>query len=267
MVDAVQSNFTFSPLFGRPGVTITFTDLSGNLGANAPCKFEWDWGDGSTWGNTQNATHIYNRAGNFTVVHWVTGSINLTRSMKTLTIPIGEDITPKPLCDPTKGNPAGIVAYSAPYADKWSGAYPNSICIQPYLCMCAPTYTKYRCEPNGSATKIWEQHADCCAFCGAPPIPPGTPEPVVYMPVFEIISVDVTPVNPGRTELITAIAHVKNTGNAAGSATVIFYWENGIALDLPRTTEQISVNTTLMTPPAKGFAPGEGAHTLCAELR
>jgi PKD repeat protein len=271
IVDFAYSPNSLDPLYiARPGTTITFTDLSLNLDVNAPCKFEWDWGDGSTWGTTQNATHIYSRPGNFTVVHWVTGGVNKGRNEKTITIPVGADLSPKPLCNPLKGDPTGISR--AGDRDVWLGTYPNMWCRNPYTCTCEPRFAKYKCNPNGNEVLIWEFHADCCAFClargeGTSVIPPGTEEPVISMPVFQIESIDVTPPNPGRTELVTVIAHIKNVGNAAGAATVVFYWDDGTPLDQARTTEWMGVNTTQATAPAKGFPPGTGIQKICAVLQ
>ena len=118
LVDAVIVNFTFDPLFSRPGQTVTFTDLSGNLEPNQPCLHEWDFGDGSPHVFSANATHIYNRAGNYSVMKWVTGSANQTRVPKTLTYPVGD---PKLLtvCDGTYGNTTGILNVNLPASEKW----------------------------------------------------------------------------------------------------------------------------------------------------
>ena len=270
--DAVIANFTFSiPTgdVGRPGQTIVFIDTSENVAQNIPCKFEWDWGDGSTWGNTQNATHMYNRAGGFSVTHWVTGSKNLSRSMQTIVVYIGGEIPTTKLCDPAAGNPEGIISTNAPYSEKWTGTFPFLTCTHPYTCLCAPSYTKYTCNGGGtSQTKIRDYHEDCCAFCsGTPTLSSGTIIPITLRPVFRVVDVVITPQTPGKTERITAVAHVSNIGNAAGAATVALFWETGVPFSSVITTETIGVNTTVAAPPAYGFAPSEGIHKLCAQLR
>lgn len=263
LVDAVVVNFTASPLFSRPGITVNFTDLSGNLEPNAPCTFEWDFGDGSAHVFSQNATHIYNRPGNFSVTHFVQGSQNLTRAYKTLTYPVGEPEQPSS-CDPALGNTTGIALYNDPYASKWAGAYPNATCIKPYLCMCAPSYTKYQCLPNGGAIKISDMHADCCKFCGKEST--GEVVPHVAAPNFKIIGVDVTQISPNPGDIITAVAQVSNTGDAAGAATIVFTWNDGTPFGAKVTTGIINVNNTVNAPAVKAKAPATGIYNLCASV-
>lgn len=279
--DSVISSFTFSPLLGYVGEPILFTDLSGNTAINDPCTYEWDWGDGTVWGITKNASHTYSRVGNYTVVHWVTGSSsrNPTRDSKTLTVPVGEHAVQPKVCDPSKGNSSGITANTAPYSEKWRA---DGSCINPYICTCDPAYAKYRCDPGigWSATLGWsggypgqtligEQNADCCAFCGAPALPPDVVSPVeVPVAIFEIESVIVDPAECNVGDFITAVANVRNNGTAAGAATVVFYWSDGSVFgDLPRTTSTIDVNATTSTPPAAGKAPSAGVLKLCAVFR
>ena len=266
--DSVISSFTFSPLLGYVGEPILFTDLSGNTAINDPCTYEWEWGDGTAWGTTKNASHTYSRAGNYTVVHWVTGSSsrNPTRDSKTLTVPVGEHAVPPRICDPSKGNTTGIIGYSAPSSEKWDA---RGNCKYPYFCMCAPSYEKYRCDSSYGATLIQEQNADCCALCGAPALPPDVVSPIeVPTAIFEIESVIIDPPECNVGEFVTAVANVRNNGTATGAATVVFYWSDGTTFgDLPRTTPIIGVNATAPTPPAVGKAPSVGILKLCAVFR
>ena len=273
--DAVQVNFTYSPLLGYKGEPIQFSDLSGNTAINDPCTYEWDWGDGSAHAYTKNATHTYFSVGNYPVTHKVTGSKNLSTGSKALVVAVGsKDVAPL-TCNPAGGDATGIVDISAPYGEKYS---PTGSCVQPYQCMCVDgAYAKYRCDPStgipgagGSypgSTLISINHPDCCKFCGVNTSAPGdAPTVLLPSPNFSVVDITVTPSSCNAGELVTAIAHVTNTGNAAGTAKVVFYWDDGTSLDLPRTTDVINVNTTVPTPPAVGQAPSEGTRKLCAML-
>lgn len=264
--DSVQANFTYSPLLGYKGEPIQFSDLSGNTIVNDPCTYEWDWGDRSANGHTKNATHTYWNAGNYTVMLWVTGSKNLARSLKVLTVPVGEHQVIPETCNPAGGNTDGIVDMNASTYERFT---PAGACVQPYQCMCAPgSYAKYQCTPGFGAILIMVNHPDCCKFCGVDTSAPGdTPTVLPPAPVFEIVDITVSPSTCNIGDIVTAIAHVKNTGNAAGAATVTFYWDNGRALDLSRTTDVIYVNMTVPTPPAMGQAPAEGMLKICAVVR
>lgn len=264
--DSVIANFTYSPLLGDKGKPISFSDLSGNTLANDPCTYEWDWGDGSANSYTKNATHTYWNVGNYTVIHWVTGSKNLTRSMKVLTVPVGTTEVAPLTCNPAGGNVTGIVDMNASYYERYT---PDGQCVQPYQCNCYPgSYAKYACRPGGAASLIMVNHPDCCKFCAVDTSAPGD-QPTVLppAPVFEVVDITVSPSTCNIGDIVTAIAHVKNTGNAAGAATVAFYWDNGTTFDLPRTTGVINVNTTVPTPPAMGQAPAEGMLKICAVVR
>jgi len=261
--DAVIANFTYSPLLGDKGKPISFSDLSGNTTVNDPCTYEWDWGDGSAHTFTKNATHTYYSVGNYSVVLWVTGSKNLTRSMKVLTVPVGTTEVAPLTCNPSGGSADGIVDFNAPYSQTWT---PAGQCIQPYQCNCSPgSYAKYACHPNGSSSLVMVNHPDCCVFCGVNTAPAGAP-PTVLPPsaAFAVVDVTVTPSQCTVGESVTATAHVQNSGTAAAAATVQFYWDDGTEFDYPVTTGVINVNTTVATPPRQGLIKRAGSLKLCA---
>jgi len=266
--DGVIVNWTYSPLLAWKGEPVQFTDLSGNIEINDPCSYEWDWGDGSAWSYTKNATHTYWNVGNYTVVHWVKGSKNLGRNMKVMTVPVGsKDVAPA-TCNPSGGSAVGIGSWGDSY---YENSNPDKSCVHPYLCMGCQAggfHAKYQCNPGGSATLIMQNHPDCCVFCGVDESTPGAP-PTVMPPaaIFEVISLDITPPACGIGDYISVVAHVKNSGNAAAAATVTLYWNNGEPFSLSRTTGLINVNTTVATPPFGGVAPLGGYLKLCAQVR
>jgi PKD repeat protein len=60
---APVANFTADVVTGDADLTVNFTDTS----TGSPTSWDWDFGDGSPHGTTQNPTHIYTKAGVFTV--------------------------------------------------------------------------------------------------------------------------------------------------------------------------------------------------------
>jgi PKD repeat protein len=62
-----NASFTASPTSGKAPVKVSFKDTS----TNSPSKREWDFGDGST-STSQNPSHTYDSAGNYTVTLTVT---------------------------------------------------------------------------------------------------------------------------------------------------------------------------------------------------
>lgn len=49
------ADFIGSPIYGNPGLTVVFTDLS----TGGPTSWEWDFGDGSPHSSSQNPSHTY----------------------------------------------------------------------------------------------------------------------------------------------------------------------------------------------------------------
>ncbi len=65
------AGFTANPSSGQAPLTVQFTDTStGN-----PTAWSWNFGDGSTGSTTENPSHTFNKAGNFTVTLTVTGGV------------------------------------------------------------------------------------------------------------------------------------------------------------------------------------------------
>lgn len=71
----ITADFTGTPLSGGAPLTVNFTDASTVTGTADPITdWDWDFGDGSLHGTTQNSPHIYNTPGTYTVSLTVTGS-------------------------------------------------------------------------------------------------------------------------------------------------------------------------------------------------
>ena len=262
--DAVICSFSWTPLNPKSGDTVHFTDTSTNTAANGNITYAWDFGDGSVISTAQNPTHVYTAVGNgmdFTIMHTARGSVNQTSAIAYGTIGV-DGVAPPLVCNSAGGDVTGVVASYIPgesgtdhYYRIWTNApYPNSLCKQPYECTCSPDYAKYQCAPNGSMTLISQNHPDCCKFCGLAAIS-GAATVVLQLPKFTVTRVSVTPSTTCYSgEYIQAVATVTNTGAVAGAASVTFYWDDGTAFDLARTTSIVSVNGTQDTPPAGGFA-------------
>jgi len=73
------ADFTATPTTGYTPLTINFTDTS----TGVPTTWDWDFGDGSTHGTTQNPTHIYTAPGTYTVTLIATNSAGSDTEIKT----------------------------------------------------------------------------------------------------------------------------------------------------------------------------------------
>ena len=71
--------FSATPLSGRPGTTVTFTDAS----TNTPTNWTWNFGNGGSLSYLQNPTHTYSPAGTFTVSLKATNSAGSSYCNKT----------------------------------------------------------------------------------------------------------------------------------------------------------------------------------------
>jgi subtilisin family serine protease len=67
--DEIMANLIADPVAGAVPLTVHFRDPSSGIATN----WLWNFGDGTTNSTQQNPTHIYNRAGNFTVTFSGTG--------------------------------------------------------------------------------------------------------------------------------------------------------------------------------------------------
>jgi PKD repeat protein len=269
IVDSVNSNFTFSPGNPKTGQAIQFTDASTNISQNGNCQFTWDWGDGSAKSTSKDASHTFYKVGNYMVMHTAMGGVNYTVTTSYHYVTVVSDYVPPAYCNPAGGNKANIGNKADPYLKNWTDVpYPGSQCIYPNLCLCdyeGGHYAKYSCQPNGSATLISDNHPDCCVYCGVNTAPPDAPPTVPPVPNFTVVDVVITPPTAYVGEYISVVAHISNSGVAAGTASVMFYWDDGTPLDVPRVTGVINVNTTVATPPAAGYVPKTaGTYKLCA---
>ena len=61
---SIIADFSADVVSGSAPLTVNFTDLS----TGSPTTWDWDFGDGTAHGTTQNPTHIYTIAGTFTVI-------------------------------------------------------------------------------------------------------------------------------------------------------------------------------------------------------
>ncbi len=101
----LAASFTASPTNGQAPLTVQFTDTS----IGSPTAWDWNFGDGSTDGTTENPSHIYTNAGTFTVTLTVTGSGGATSSTSgTITATNASPPPPPPLAanftaSPTNG--------------------------------------------------------------------------------------------------------------------------------------------------------------------
>ena len=264
--DAVIVNFIFSPNPAFKGEPIQFTDLSTNITINDPCTYEWDWGDGSAKSYTKNATHTYWNVGAYSIMHFVQGSKNLSKSVAYGNVPVGSKEVAPSTCNPAGGSAVGIGDSADTFYENWN---PDGSCVHEYTCAaCGRFNAKYRCLPGGGELLIMQNHPDCCVFCGIDESVPGELPPVLPpAPIFEVVEVTITPPSCSIGDYISVTAHVKNSGNTAGAATVTLYWNNGEIFSNSRVTGIINVNTTVATPPFGGVAPLSGYLKLCAMVR
>jgi len=80
------ANFIATPARGIRPLAVQFTDLS----SNSPVSWQWNFGDGSANAITQNTTHTYSVAGNYTVTLTVTNAYGSSTLQKTGYITVTE---------------------------------------------------------------------------------------------------------------------------------------------------------------------------------
>lgn len=72
------ASFDFAPASGTAPLNANFTSTSSDDGCMA--AWDWDWGDGAPHGTTEQASHVFQSAGTFTVRLTVTDAGGLTSS-------------------------------------------------------------------------------------------------------------------------------------------------------------------------------------------
>lgn len=89
-VAAIVANFTGTPLTGNAPLDVVFTDTS----TGAPTAWDWDYGDGTTHGTTQNPTHTYTVAGTYTVTLVASGHGSTDTEVKSGYLVVQDYVTP-----------------------------------------------------------------------------------------------------------------------------------------------------------------------------
>jgi gliding motility-associated-like protein len=84
--------FSLTPNAGCYPLEVQFTDQS-DPGTGDITSWNWDYGDGSPFGTTQNPTHTYNSAGTFTAKLTVTNSAGCTTSSSNKQVVTNEGVT------------------------------------------------------------------------------------------------------------------------------------------------------------------------------
>jgi PKD repeat protein len=117
------ANFSANITSGTAPLSVGFIDLS----TKSPVAWLWVFGDGSTNATTQNATHVYSSAGNFTVKLRATNIYGTSWENKTDLISV--TVIPPPAADfsanETFGNPGTIFGFTdlstnSPTSWQWS---------------------------------------------------------------------------------------------------------------------------------------------------
>jgi len=97
----IEADFSATPLSGDANLTVNFTDLS--YGSEAAVSWDWDFGDGSVHGTTQNPSHNYTKAGLFTVILTVNTGTRTDSKTETdyITVNMVTDLSGTPLSGDT----------------------------------------------------------------------------------------------------------------------------------------------------------------------
>ncbi len=112
----LAASFTANPSSGQAPLTVQFTDTStGN-----PTAWSWNFGDGSTGSTTENPSHTFNKAGNFTVTLTVTGAGSATSS-KSETITVSNPPPPPPVAGFTANPSSGQAPLTVQFTDTSTG--------------------------------------------------------------------------------------------------------------------------------------------------
>ncbi len=110
------ANFAANPTSGNAPLTVQFTDKS----SGSITSWDWDFGDGSAHSSTQNPSHTYNNAGDYTVTLTVKGSGG--SDSKSLTIHVTAPPPPPPTANFAANPTSGNAPLTVQFTDKSSGS-------------------------------------------------------------------------------------------------------------------------------------------------
>jgi PKD repeat protein len=125
---ALNVSASAAPTSGSAPMPVSFTGSPS--GGTAPYTYDWNYGDGTTHGTTQNPSHTYASAGTFSAVLTVTDSASPshhTVSSSTLTLTVGPPLGVTSSASLTSGSAPMPVAFTgtpsggtAPYTYDWN---------------------------------------------------------------------------------------------------------------------------------------------------
>jgi len=108
------ASFSGSPISGNVPLIVQFNDTS----TNVPTSWKWSFGDGSTNSTSQNPTHSYSKAGNYTVVLTVSNSAGSNAVAKSNYIKVtATTTTQKPVASFSSNVSSGTAPLSVAFKD------------------------------------------------------------------------------------------------------------------------------------------------------
>src|SRR5207249_11895114 len=110
------ADFTANTTSGQAPLAVQFTDRS----SGSITRRDWNFGDGSSHSSTQNPSHTYNNAGDYTVTLTVTGSGG--SNSKSMAIHVTAPPPPPPTADFTANTPSAQAALASQCTDRTSGS-------------------------------------------------------------------------------------------------------------------------------------------------
>lgn len=164
---SLMADFTGTPVSGNASLLVTFTDIS----TGSPTLWDWDFGDGSSHGVTQNPTHVYDTAGVYTVIL----SVNGGASTKTITNYITINLVANFSVDHTSGAVPLSVQFtdiSTGGPDSWVWEFGDGNISYEHnpihLYTSVGTYTVKLTIAKGSST-TYEEKPNCITVTSVPP--------------------------------------------------------------------------------------------------